>query len=190
MSDIVTTDAGFIEQLKIFEGFARHMYLDTRANVTIGTGLLLPSDDAALNAGLGFIERDTGVAATDAAIRADYGSVAAAPAGLYPPAEYTPYTSLVAGLDALDAELAARVDIAREDVRAYAPEVMTYPTSVRYALLDMAFNLGRPGLLEYTRLRAALDERDWARAAGQSYRVGVQTSRNTAIARWIRAATD
>ena len=39
MSQIVTTEAGFLEQLKVFEGFARHMYLDTRANVTIGTGL-------------------------------------------------------------------------------------------------------------------------------------------------------
>ena len=85
MSPIVTTEAGFLEQLKRFEGFARHMYLDTRANVTIGTGLLLASADAAVAAGLGFTLRQSGAPATDAAVRDDYDSVAGAPPARYPP---------------------------------------------------------------------------------------------------------
>ncbi|MBH04679.1 MAG: hypothetical protein CMP08_11265 [Xanthomonadales bacterium] len=189
MSPIVTTEAGFLEQLKRFEGFARHMYLDTRANVTIGTGLLLASADAAVAADLGFTERQTGAPATDAAVRNDYDAVAGAPPARYPPSQYLPYTDLVASLAALNDELAARVDTARNDARAYDARFDDYPASVRYGLLDLAFNLGRPGLLEYRRLRAALHEGDWASAAEQSYRYGVQDTRNQAIARWIRAAT-
>jgi hypothetical protein len=69
------------------------------------------------------------------------------------------------------------------------------PLNVRYALVDMAFTLGRRQLMKYQELRRLLKTGDWAKAARESHRHSASSKRNQAVYHWIsqnaevRAAT-
>src|SRR5712672_1434640 len=94
-------ESEYIKKLKIVEGFADHMYLDTKGYVTIGVGSMLSSADAAKSSGLTFTNRETGKATTTDEIAADFDAVKKASKGMHPPGKYESYTKLYAsaGLD-------------------------------------------------------------------------------------------
>jgi lysozyme len=47
------------------------------------------------------------------------------------------------------------------------PDLGDLPMPVQLALVDMAYNLGATGLSQFRKLRAAIEERNWERAAGE-----------------------
>jgi GH24 family phage-related lysozyme (muramidase) len=62
------------------------------------------------------------------------------------------------------------------------PNWHSYPGPAQEALFDMAFNLGLGGLLKFPTLLKAVNEGDWATAAAQCHRRGIQNARNQATA--------
>jgi GH24 family phage-related lysozyme (muramidase) len=180
-------DSEFRKKLEEFEGYAEHMYLDGKGYVTIGIGIMLASVAAAKSAGIKFTNRDTGAAATPEEIEADYNSVKGATAGMFPPSKYKKFTKLDGDAASLKKELDARLKTAEADRKAYYKDVADLPSSVQFALLDMAFNLGRSNLMKYKKLKTALEAKDWKTAAKESNRNGIQASRNKAISDWILA---
>ena len=73
------TEADYISKLKDFEGFTNFMYLDSRANVTIGVGILLANAGAAKGAGIAFKNRKTNKTATPDDIEKEFNTIKAAP---------------------------------------------------------------------------------------------------------------
>ncbi len=184
------TEADYISKLKEFEGDSDFMYLDSRGNVTIGVGILLASAAAAKSAGITFKNRKTKKTATPAEIEKDYDSVKAAPKGMVE-SKYEKFTELVA-TGGLDTRLQKELSQAKNDAKAYYSDFNNLPEATRWALVDMAFNLGGAGLKKFAKLKAALEKavqskakEDWEAAAKESNRVGIQSSRNEAIRAWI-----
>lgn len=180
-------DSDYRKKLEEFEGYAEHMYLDGKGNVTIGIGVMLASAAAAKTSGIKFTNRDTRSAATGSEIETDYNTVKNAASGMFPPSKYQQFTKLDGDAASLKKELDARLKTAEADRKAFYKDVGDLPSSVQYALLDMAFNLGRGGLMKYKKLKTALEAKDWKAAAKESNRNGIQSSRNKAISDWILA---
>jgi len=170
------TDSEFRKSLQEFEGYETHMYLDSRGNVTIGVGIMFPTAAAAKSSGIKFTNRETGAAATSDEIEADFNTV-----------KQKKPTKLNGDEAALKKELDARLKTAEGDCKAFYRDYAKLPSSVQYALLDMAFNLGRGNLMKYKNFKAALEKSDWKTAAKESKRNGIQASRNKAISDWILA---
>jgi GH24 family phage-related lysozyme (muramidase) len=175
--------ATYLPQLTVFEGSVPFMYVDTAANVTVGVGNLLA--DVASAQALAFVVRpndgsDPAQAppATPEQIANDFNSVLAQPKGENYP-YYEPYTTLILPEPAIQALLLARVQgFTRELVGAF-PDFDSYPDQACAALFDMAFNLGLEGLLtKFPHFTQAVRNQDWATAAAQCTRGGIQPSRN------------
>jgi GH24 family phage-related lysozyme (muramidase) len=58
--------------------------------------------------------------------------------------------------------------IAIEDARAGFPNFDTLPAEAQMVLSDMAFQMGRSNLMEFTRMRAAIARRDFNEAAWEA----------------------
>lgn len=59
------------------------------------------------------------------------------------------------------------VKIAYFDAREIFGQFYSYPKEVRLILVDLAFNLGRPRLSLFVKTIAAIEDRDWQRAAAE-----------------------
>lgn len=184
-------ESEYLKKLKVFEGFADHMYLDSKGYVTIGTGIMLASADAAKSSGITFTNRETTKAATAEEIAADFDSVKKATKGMFPPSKYEKFTKLYAS-GGLDNVLKQSLNTAKNDAKSFFPNFNSLPESARWALVDMAYNLGGAGLKKFAKLKAALDkavkskkQEDFEAAAKESKRNGIQSSRNDAIYDWI-----
>ena len=184
------TEADYIAKLKVFEGEADFMYLDSRGNVTIGVGILLANAAAAKSAGITFKNRKTKKTATPAEIEKDFNAVKAAPKGMVE-SKYEKFTELDA-TGGLDTRLQKELSQAKSDAKSYYSDFSNLPDGAQWALVDMAFNLGGTGLKKYVKLKAALEKAvqskvkaDWEAAAKESSRNGIQSSRNDAIYAWI-----
>ena len=184
-------ESEYLKKLKIFEGFADHMYLDSKGYVTIGVGIMLASADAAKSSGITFTNRETSKAATPDEIAADFDSVKKAPKGMFPPSKYEQFTKLYAS-SGLDNVLKQSLNTAKNDAKSFFPAFNSLPESARWALVDMAYNLGGAGLKKFAKLKTALDtavkskkQEDFEAAAKESKRNGIQSARNAAIYDWI-----
>jgi len=173
----------YVNHLKIFEGYATHMYLDTKGIVTIGIGIAFFSPTDAKK--LMYMNRLTSKMATAEEIEADYKKVkAASPA--YSAPYYKQFTQLDAVPSFLMGEFEKRLAEATAGAKAFYPAFDKLPSDVQYALIDMAYNLGAGGLAEYKNLKKALEAGDYETAAKESYRNGPGKDRNDKIAEWIR----
>ncbi len=168
------------ERLIKYEKSIRHMYLDTKGNVTIGIGHMVPNLTAALKLNLVVAGGErSGAIATEAQITAEYQVVKRQQSGNMLAAYYKKYTKL----------MITEVEINRltnQHIKSFAKELKRlfsdfddYPTEVRLGLLDMVFNMG------VTRLRnifptfcKAINAKKWAEAAAESNRPDVQPQRN------------
>jgi len=92
----------------------------------------------------------------------------------------------------LDNAMKQSLNTAKSDAKSYFPGFNSLPESARWALVDMAYNLGGGGLKKYAKLKTALEkavkskkQEDFEAAAKESKRNGIQSSRNAAIYDWI-----
>lgn len=154
------------------------MYLDGFGNVTCGVGHLLACPDDALK--LPWVGADAA---------ADWARVKASEPG-HSPIYYERLTTCRLTEETMDNVLDADIAIASSDLLSVLPETAGWPSCVRQALLDMAFNLGahrlvKPAPKGWPKMLAAMRAGKWDEAAKESHRRGIQDSRNEYVASLI-----
>jgi GH24 family phage-related lysozyme (muramidase) len=168
-----------LAKLKKFEGSVPWMYRDTRGNVTVGVGLMLPYPAAACT--LPFFT--AGRPASSQEIAADYARVEGLPAG-HIAAFYRLDSGLELSPTEIDSLLLNTLSEFEQAIRARLPGFDALPDPVKLALLDMAYNLGVGGLFHgYPRMIEAVEAGAWAQAAAQCLRHGIGDARNA----WTKA---
>lgn len=184
-----------LDRARRFEGTVPHMYLDTAGYVTVGTGHMIAS--AAVARLLGFVTKASGAASSADARAAEWSAVKALPPA-QPMAYYDARTSLRLSDGEIDSLLTADLSTAESGVRSLLRDYARFPSEAQEALVDMCFNLGvgaevgpngtPTGLRQYKRLLAAASVLDWATAADECDRNGVQAARNDETRALFRAA--
>jgi GH24 family phage-related lysozyme (muramidase) len=172
-------DAGVLcAELIKWEGYRRHMYLDSHGKVATGIGHALPSAAAAL--ALPWCHKATGLRATRTEIRTAFEGVLAHGKENRAPA-YQQTSDLVLP-PGFAIELAtARVE--REflpGLRRLFPHFDGYPLPAQRALVDMAYTLGLGGLGKFRNLAAACGRGDFTTAADHCHRWASRAPRNKA----------
>ena len=163
-----------------FEGFAQHMYLDVKGNVTVGIGHLIPDAEAATR--LNFHHRETNGEVDDKHKRK--GKVHAMhKRNSYNLVLYSGITngSLEAFIDVthLDLDPVVIGDIFRNDVREFVEQLKgefldfeTYPASAQLGMLDLIYNIGQERFFgRFPVFRKALKLRNWIKVAEESHRL-------------------
>ncbi len=168
------------------EGCIDHMYLDTRGNVTIGIGQLVPSADFAMT--LRLVLRDSGEAASAQQITEDYDNVSAQQTGMTA-ARYKPFTRLEMTHADIDSLLDNHIDEFTGGLEREISDFNAFPDTAQEALLDMAFNLGVSGLVrKFPKLVSAASQRDWQTCAAECERRGIGDQRNQATKQLFESA--
>lgn len=180
------SEPDYVTELRRWEGVVPWMYLDTRGYVTIGVGNMVPTVEAACGLALWnhAAERRASTSEIVRSFVAVQSMRAAMPADNY---RLTPRLELPAE----DIDVLLRQRIGGEflpGLEKLFPGFGGFPGPARSALMDMAFNLGlgrdatadhpATGLRQFSRLRAAVAARDWARASGECRRSSSRTERN------------
>lgn len=201
------TAAGFLKEVKTFEGIVPHMYRDSKGLVTVGIGFLIETPNGQItDKGLKmpFMNVSTRAIATQEEVQAEFDAVKKQPylnkKGL-PLSASSFRTSLLLDSAFIDKRFDELVTDYWKQLRIEfgASFESKYPISVQYALLDMIFNLGRgkdvlnkdgvlvkrTGIHQYQKLREALNKADWKRAGDISLRHGIGKDRNDRINQWF-----
>lgn len=173
MTDIVT-------YLIHHEGSVSHLYLDTRGNVTVGVGFMIPSPEHCQD-----YDWTPGVGAA----LQDFHRVAkmapAHPAPFYKRACNARMTE-TAIRETLEGKVASLRDAISEHWC-----LIDHPVSVQIALLDMAYNLGVAGLAKFGDLHEYVLAGEYEKAATECSRRGVSESRNSQTAHlFLAGATE
>jgi len=176
----------FKKEIKVSEGSISHMYLDTVGKVTVGVGNMLP--DVASSQKLAFVDRKTMKAATKDEIKAEFEKVSKLTKGLKASA-YKKDTTLDLSATTIDTLLDNRIETFKKELKLKFPSFDTYPMTVQFALLDMAFNLGSNGLVtKFPSFKKAIEAKDWTKAASESNRPQVSSTRNATVKKWLEDA--
>lgn len=154
-----------------FEGVVPHLYLDTTGLPTCGVGFAVPTEQQLLRCGPWLPNALTALA--------DYRRVRVAERG-HVAAWYERHCTARLSEPTMRAVFVSRVTECRRAIRDW--ELERLPDAAQVALVDMAYNLGAAGLGRYDKLQAAVRACDWATAAAECHRRGVQPARNTATA--------
>lgn len=179
----------FISELKVFEGFANFMYLDTNGYVTIGVGILLKDAQTAITYGLNFSDALSGKSATNDEVKEEWKRVKKLSKGRglnY----YRDNTKLRSDEGLLEAKFQELINSALLDARKFYPDFDKLPSNAQYALWDMSFNLGYPKLSKYQKLKEALQKGDYEKAINECNRHGIPATRNQTIRTWMQRAKD
>jgi GH24 family phage-related lysozyme (muramidase) len=176
----------FKKEIKASEGSISHMYLDTVGKVTVGVGNMLP--DIASAQRLGFVDRKTLKPATKEEIKTEFEKVSKLVKGLIA-SSYKKDTTLDLPSTEIDKLLDSRIDGFKTELKGKFPSFDTYPMTVQFGILDMAFNLGTNGLVtKFPSFKKAIEEKDWKKAATESNRPQVSVTRNTTVKKWLEDA--
>lgn len=172
-----------VTNLKNHEGFVNQMYLDTRGNVTVGVGHLLASVESALGlhftsthhqTGAGGSINDNELNASASLIRSEFEAVK----------NTGKRSSIHLSNDAVIQQCIKDVQTTETGLRGLYSGYDSFPNSAKTGLVDMAFNLGITKLQDkFTKFNAAVNQKDWNKAASESHRVGIQEERNQATAK-------
>lgn len=174
----------YLDRLDEFEGVVKHMYLDSNGFVTVGRGVLIDPIKLIKTKGIVFKHRGSNKIASQKEIAEDYKKVKKIGKG-FSAGKYKAYTKLDATNTSLQASFANSLKQAEKDAKIFYPDLDKLPDEVRYALIDMAYNLGLSKLRKYKKLKKALEAGDYEKAAKESNRRGIQIKRNQAIYNWI-----
>jgi GH24 family phage-related lysozyme (muramidase) len=147
--------------LERHEGRSPHMYPDSKGNVTVGVGHLLPNVQSALL--LPFKLAD-GTRASLAQVSAGWASM----------------RSFGKACHAVELDEPAIDDLLLSDLKQFEPAMAKFPQglpeTIETALWDMVFNLG--SFHKFPLLVGAVHAGDWDRAAEESTRKDVGAERN------------
>jgi GH24 family phage-related lysozyme (muramidase) len=172
LPDSYLTD--FRSRTSVFEGRIPHQYLDGLSNVTCGVGhLLATAHDAELIKWTGLF--------TPGAATAEWTHLKSTPGLTVQQCEEC--TRLRMSDAVMDDLLDNDIGDKQGDLLLYVPDVMDFPAPARQVLLDFSFNVGAsrlkaPAPRGWPSMMAAIRARDWAKAAAESARNGIQQARN------------
>jgi hypothetical protein len=128
-------------QIEVFEARVPYMYLDSAGNVTVGVGLMLSTLEAAL--ALPFMLNGQRAQQSDVAY--SWNRLQGMRAGFR--ASAYNWDDAVTLLDAdIDAQLRTFVEHLDRSLPSVYMTYPSWPTPAKLAILDMAYNLGIPGL--------------------------------------------
>ncbi|ENU4075494.1 hypothetical protein LH668_23035 [Enterobacter kobei] len=159
------------------EGARNNMYLDTANNVTVGIGRMLPNSQAGYN--LGFtkthhIPRGHGDS-EDVEISASHGDIDSA----FNATKEKRASNVHLSDQSMVADCVNQLDKDRTTLRNMYTDFDHFPQPAKTALHDMLYNLGEGKLhSEFPNFNAAVNRKDWTRAATESHRTGIGDSRN------------
>jgi GH24 family phage-related lysozyme (muramidase) len=191
----IASSGRFIALLKDFEGYANWLYLNDQDAVTVGAGLTFPDADSLVRSAIRFRFALHARNAGGDDVRAEFKRIAVAQKGMSA-IRYKRIALLRADENHLLGVLRKRIQEAQFSAEMFyntGPEIANsafrkfddLPLNVRYALVDMAFTLGRRQLMKYQELRRLLKMGDWAKAARESHRYGASSKRNQSVYQWI-----
>ncbi|MCY2967334.1 MAG: hypothetical protein NT069_27480 [Planctomycetota bacterium] len=166
-----------------FENNIFWMYLDTGGNVTVGAGHLIPNAAATGAALLNFVDQGGNVAST-ANKQQEWNTIHDQDAG-HTAAYYQQFTTLHLEQVDIDVILLADMERAQGYLRTAFPDYDNFPQPAREGMLDMMFNMG-PGKFtaaHWPNFFAAVNSAtpDWNKAANQSHRSGISSTRNSIV---------
>jgi GH24 family phage-related lysozyme (muramidase) len=180
----------FVDHLKTdgVEGFAQHMYLDQKGNVTVGIGLLLATAQKAMT--LPFVKKPLMKPAHPKHIENAYNKVKAAkPTGVA--SDFKHLTSLI--ISEADAILLTLdfIDKIIVEIRVVFPDFDTYPVNAKKGILDMFYTIGTPNIISgWPLFRGAVKRRDWKEAVVQEKDRGVGPKRHKIVNVWFTDAAN
>ena len=168
-----------------YEGAIPFMYLDALGNVTAGAGHLLADVEAAQSLPFTHIN---GIPATPEEIAAEFNYMRS-----FLPAMgrgyYARKTVLRLSSDAISTVLDGDIAAKERDLSARISGFADFPTPVKQALTDMAFQCGINHLISgFPHLVAAVRARNWMECAEHCHRKDAQQERNDATANLFRVA--
>lgn len=157
------------------------MYVDSTGNVTTGIGFKLATESAAASYPFLTLDDDP---ATDEQKRAEWRLINSyySSTGNHTADWYEDFTTLYLADEFIDNKLVEIVDQSFTDLSARISGYGQFPSPVRIALQDMAYNVGAKGLVKkFPRLMSAVQLRDWATAAQESHRSDPDEERNNYV---------
>lgn len=168
-----------LDRTKRFEGNIPYMYLDTKGNVTVGVGLMLPNANAAV--ALPFKRNSDLLLASDIEKKAEWTTIK----GLQFPhiaTWYLPFTSMTLDQATIDQFLQSELEKVETSLQTHFVDYPIYSAKAQAGLIDMAYNLGVNGLLtKFPTFVAAVKAQEWETAAVECHRLDVQPDRNTEV---------
>ncbi|ASG20533.1 hypothetical protein [Nitrospirillum viridazoti] len=178
------------------------MYLDSEGLVTVGCGTMLPTAQAA--SAIPFYHDSSRQAATSSEVEATWRALAAgrdaqktaAPKSKHIAKYYKDQSDLRITRPTLNNLLDAHLDADEIHLKLIYPKFEEFPDDAKVALFDMIYNLGlghgkarhhrATGLMGYPTMNRAINSGDWAAAAKDCTRHGIQAQRNLETAKLFK----
>ena len=176
------------KNLEKYEGRFEHIYLYTKGKVTVGVGHLIPNRNAIV--ALVFYKSKNNLPTTIATTQekqTEYDAVAKLPWGQrYGAASFKKSTTLVMTAETINQLLDRHIDSFYKELTGIYKKSKGYPddfdnlhSNVQLALFDMIFNLGASKIMNnFPSLDLAIKKGDWKKAAPETNRPDVSTTRN------------
>ena len=161
-----------------FEYSIPWMYRDTRGNVTVGVGKMLPSLAAAQALPFCIVAPDEPATAEE--IAQDWDRLMGMPFGQQYGAHYYRVGTSCFLTDAeITAQLMQVLSTCDAELTLLFPNYALVPDAAKMALVDMCYNLGAGKLRDgYPHFGAAVRAQDWTTAANECDRLGISDGRN------------
>lgn len=130
-----------VAQIEKFEGRVSWLYLDSKGNVTVGVGCMLPNVEAALQLPFMISGMGEDFSATPQQITEDFNSVSVMPANKLP-TFYERASSIFLMDDEIDSLLLKTITTLDSALPRIYPAYPSWPIPAKLAALDMGYNLG------------------------------------------------
>lgn len=177
------------KKLEEYEGRYNHMYLDTKAKVTVGVGHLIASKTSVASVTMYTVKNKVpSILATLKQKQDEYDNIAKQKKN-YKASWYKQHTSLVMKDTDMNAQRKKHITTFYSELvgmykksNGYKNSFDSFPDSVQKALFDMIFNLGQTKLRNtFTKFNAAVKKEAWDDAANECNRPDVNAARNTYV---------
>lgn len=170
-----------LKRIKQFEGVVQHFYLDTTGHVTVGYGHMVPDVSAA--AALNLLTNNGGTPATIVDKQSEWTTIKSQTFGQkYGAKYYAKYCKLNMADGDINNLLSQDMASVESQLQSRFPGYQSFPQPAKEGLVDMGFNLGVGKLMSTFKLFvAAVNKQDWATAAKQCHRNGIQAARNQQV---------
>jgi GH24 family phage-related lysozyme (muramidase) len=184
------------KKIEEYEGRYNHMYLDSKAKVTIGVGHLIANRNAVASLMLYTTKNNQVVALASLTDKQAEYDVIAKQKKNYKGSWYKQYTKLIMKDFDINAQRTKHLDTFYKEltnlysrVKGYASDFDNMPDCVQKALFDMIFNLGATKLsTTFALFNAAIKKEEWDVAAKQCNRPDVNAVRNNYVKDLFTAA--
>ncbi len=176
------------DKLADYEGYIKHLYIDTLGNITVGVGHLLPSKNSV--SGITLYKTQDKILTQPATLQEkmdEYEKIKKLAWGKTITAKsYGKHTTLVMKKSDIDFLTNKHIDTFSIDLKnAYTKEkgfldkFENFENNLQLALFDMVFNLGATKLKNrFPKFNAALKSGDYEKMAKESHRSDVNNERN------------